>query len=175
MIFQFNRLMHIRKNIIITGASSGIGQELAKQYAALGRNLVLCARRVDKLTELAEKLRVIYPKIAVMVMPLDVNDDDQVFAAFTQAQQALGEIDRVIVNAGIGKGASVGTGAYVQNKQIAQTNFVAALCQCEAAMAIFRQQNHGHLVTISSVSAQRGFARRLNVYAASKAALASLT
>ena len=49
------------------------------------------------------------------------------------------------------------------------------VCPCEAALEIFRQQNHGHLVTISSVSAVRGFRRSLTVYAASKAALSNLT
>ncbi len=54
-------------------------------------------------------------------------------------------------------------------------NFVALLAQAEAAMAIFRQQNAGHLVTISSVSAVRGFRRAMTVYAATKAAVTSLT
>ncbi|HBI76419.1 MAG TPA: short chain dehydrogenase, partial [Alteromonas macleodii] len=49
------------------------------------------------------------------------------------------------------------TGYFHANKQTAVTNFVSALAQCEAAMAIFRAQNSGHLVTISSISAVRGF------------------
>ncbi|WP_017223780.1 SDR family NAD(P)-dependent oxidoreductase, partial [Moritella dasanensis] len=61
------------------------------------------------------------------------------------------------------------------NLQTAQTNFIAALAQCEAALEIFRAQNAGHLVTISSISAVRGFRRALTVYAATKAALTSLT
>jgi NAD(P)-dependent dehydrogenase (short-subunit alcohol dehydrogenase family) len=55
------------------------------------------------------------------------------------------------------------------------TNFVAAIAQAEAALEILRAQNSGHLVTISSVSAVRGFRRALNVYSASKAALTTLT
>ncbi|QBY03796.1 SDR family oxidoreductase [Thalassotalea sp. HSM 43] len=164
-----------RKNIIITGASSGIGEELAKQFAQMGRNLVLCARRTERLQALASELEQQYPAITVLVFALDVNQDEQVFTVFKQAKQQLGSIDRVIVNAGIGKGASIGTGYYAQNKLTAVTNFVAALCQCEAAMEIFREQNSGHLVTISSVSSQRGFRRSMTVYAATKAGLASLT
>ena len=83
--------------------------------------------------------------------------------------------DRVIVNAGMGKGASIGTGYFHANKQTAVTNFVSALAQCEAAMAIFRAQNSGHLVTISSISAVRGFRRAMTVYAATKAGLTSMT
>lgn len=67
------------------------------------------------------------------------------------------------------------TGFFEANKQTAITNFVSALAQCEAAVGIFRQQNSGHLVTISSISAVRGFRRALNVYAASKAAVTSLS
>jgi short-subunit dehydrogenase len=59
--------------------------------------------------------------------------------------------------------------------QTAQTNFIAALAQCEAAVEIFRAQNSGHLVSISSMSAMRGLPRNLTTYAATKAGLAALT
>ena len=81
----------------------------------------------------------------------------------------------MIVNAGMGKGASLGTGYFNANKATAITNFVSAIAQCEAALEIFRKQNHGHLVMISSVSAARGQRRAMTVYAASKAAVSSLT
>ncbi len=87
----------------------------------------------------------------------------------------MGTLDRVIVNAGMGKGASIGTGYFHANKQTAVTNFVSAVAQCEAAMDIFRDQNAGHLVTISSISAVRGFRRAMTVYAATKAAITSLS
>ena len=54
-------------------------------------------------------------------------------------------------------------------------NFVAALAQCEAALELFRSRNAGHLVTVSSVSAVRGFPRALTTYAATKAGLANLS
>jgi short-subunit dehydrogenase len=75
----------------------------------------------------------------------------------------------------MGKGAAIGSGFFEANLQTAQTNFIAAIAQCEAAMAIFREQNNGHLVTISSISAVRGFRRAMTVYAATKAALTSLS
>ena len=87
----------------------------------------------------------------------------------------MGQIDRIVVNAGMGKGASMGTGYFYANKQTAITNFVSAIAQCEASMEIFREQNSGHLVTISSISALRGARRALNVYAATKAGLSSLS
>lgn len=164
-----------RRNILITGASSGLGYTMAKLYAAQGRNLALCARRVDKLEELKAEIAASNPDVKVSVRSLDVNDHDQVFEVFKAFEQDLGHIDRVIVNAGMGKGASLGTGYFHANKQTAITNFVSAIAQCEAALEIFRKQNHGHLVTISSMSAVRGFRRALTVYAATKAAVTSLT
>ena len=163
-----------RQNILITGASSGLGEMMAKLYAAQGRNLALCARRMDRLETLKSELHKINPDITVVILELDVNNHDQVFAVFKQFIDALGSIDRVIVNAGMGKGASLGTGYFNANKQTAVTNFVSAIAQCEAALEHFRALNKGHLVVISSISAVRGFRRAMTVYAASKAAVSSL-
>jgi short-subunit dehydrogenase len=165
----------MRKTILITGASSGLGLGMAKLFAQRGHNLALCARRVDRLNTLKSELMAQFSHIEIEVLSLDVNDHDAVFEVFKNFQQRFGSIDRVIINAGMGKGASIGTGYFEANKQTAMTNFVAALAQAEAAMEIFRAQNHGHLVTISSVSAVRGFRRALNVYSATKAGLTTLT
>lgn len=165
----------MRKNILITGASSGLGAGMAREFAARGRNLALCARRTERLDSLKKELEDKHPDIRIVVRPLDVTDYDQVFETFRAFRDDLGGLDRVIVNAGIGKGASVGTGYFWANRQTAETNFVAALAQCEAAVEIFRKQNAGHLVTMSSVSAVRGMRRSLTTYAATKAGLASLS
>ena len=167
--------MTTRNNILITGASSGLGRGMAIEFAKLGRNLGLCARRVERLEALQQELLAINPNIKVVIKSLDVDDHDAVFSCFEEFRQELGSLDRVVVNAGMGKGASVGTGYFYANKQTAITNFVSALAQCEAAVGIFREQNAGHLVTISSISAARGFRRALTVYAATKAALTTLT
>lgn len=165
----------MRKNILITGASSGLGAGMAREFAALGRNLALCARRTERLEQLRDELLATHPGITVSVRALDVNDHDQVFAVFRAFRGDLGTLDRVIVNAGMGKGASLGTGHFSANRRTAETNFVAALAQCEAALEIFRAQKAGHLVTIASVAAVRGMPRAVTTYAATKAGLAALT
>jgi short-subunit dehydrogenase len=164
----------MRKNILITGASSGLGEEMARQFAAKGRNLALCARRTDALDRLREELVQAHPGITVSTARLDVNDHDAVFTVFHAFADELGTLDRVIVNAGLGKGQPIGTGSFYANKQTAETNFLGALAQCEAAMEIFRVQNAGHLVLVSSVSALRGFPGNVTTYAATKAAVSSL-
>jgi len=165
----------MRKTILITGASSGLGKGMAREFAARGRNLALTARRLERLEALREELLAKHPGIRVSVRLLDVNDHDRVFEVFEAFAAEFGTIDRVIVNAGIGKGRRIGTGGFADNLATAQTNFIAALAQCEAAVGIFRRQGQGHLVTMSSVGGVRGFPGSFSVYAASKAGLAVLT
>lgn len=164
-----------RQNILITGASSGLGDGMAREYAHKGHNLGLCARRMERLEALREELLKAHPDINVVVYELDVNDHDEVFRVFQAIRDDLGSLDRVIVNAGMGKGASLGKGYAWANLQTATTNFVAAVAQCEAALEIFREQNAGHLVTISSVAAFRGLPRAQTIYAATKSGLATLS
>jgi NAD(P)-dependent dehydrogenase (short-subunit alcohol dehydrogenase family) len=164
----------VRRNVLITGASSGLGRGMAREFAARGRNLALCARRLGLLEELREELASSYPGLRIAVRRLDVNDHEEVFRAFRALDGELGGLDRVVVNAGVGKGRPLGTGHFRANLETAETNFVAALAQCEAAVELFRQRNAGHLVVISSVAAVRGLPGSMTAYSASKAALTAL-
>ncbi|HWD02765.1 MAG TPA: SDR family oxidoreductase [Amycolatopsis sp.] len=165
--------MVLRKNILITGASAGLGEGMARQFAARGRNLALCARRTERLDALAAELTAAYPGLTVVTRALDVNDHERVFTVFDEFRAELGSLDRVIVNAGLGKGQPVGTGRYDANRQTLETNFVSAAAQVEAAVGIFREQRNGHLAVISSFSALRGLPRNLTAYAASKAGISA--
>lgn len=164
----------MRRSILITGASSGLGEGMAREWAARGRDLALCARRVDRLEALRDELAERHPNIRVSIRLLDVNDHEAVFRVFREFQDEFGTLDRIIVNAGAGKGGPVGTGLFEANRQTAETNFVAVLAQCEAAMQILREQRQGHLVIISSMSALRGMPRLMATYAATKAGVAAL-
>lgn len=163
-----------RSRVLITGASSGLGMGLAREFAARGAELALCARRTDRLEALAEQLTAMHPGTQVLIRPLDVNDHSAVFEVVEALSADLGGLDRVIVNAGIGRGKALGTGGFKENLATLETNLVSALAQIEAAMTIFRRQQAGHLVVMSSVSAFRGMRRAMNTYAASKAGLAML-
>ncbi|MDQ2795964.1 MAG: SDR family oxidoreductase [Actinomycetota bacterium] len=159
---------------LITGASSGLGAEMARQFAAAGHDLALCARRVERLQELRAEILAAHPGRTVAVRSLDVDDHDDVFTAFRELAGELGGLDRVIVNAGLGKGAPVGTGRFDVNRQTLMTNLVSGVAQCEAALELFRASGRGHLVVVSSVSALRGMPGAMTAYAASKAGLASV-
>jgi len=147
---------------------------MARAFAAKGRDLALCARRTDRLDELKSELNGRYPGITVAVATLDVTDHDQVPKVFAELSEALGGIDRVIVNAGIGKGAPLGSGKLWANKATIETNLVAALVQIETALEMFKRNGSGHLVLISSVLANKGVPGIKAAYAASKAGVSSL-
>ena len=164
----------MRQKILITGASSGLGAGMARAFAAKGRDLALCARRADRLEELRAELTARHPGIRVAVAELDVNDHDRVPRVFAELSDQLGGIDRVIVNAGIGKGAPLGAGKLWANRATIETNLVAALVQIETALEMFRKSGSGHLVLVASVAGHRGVPGVKAAYAASKAGLISL-
>ena len=163
----------MNKTILITGASSGIGAGMAQEFAKKGYNIAICARRLERLYALKDEIEQRY-QVKVSAKVLDVTDDEQVFRVFKEFKDELGTIDRVIVNAGVGEGRRIGKGNFAINKATVETNFISAMAQCEAAVEIFRTQNSGHLVVISSMSALRGMPKHLTAYAASKAGIAHL-
>lgn len=164
----------VRQHILITGASSGLGAGMARAFAARGRDLALCARRLDRLEELKADLNRRYPGVTVAIAQLDVNDHDRVPEVFAALAAEIGGVDRVIVNAGVGKGAPLGSGKLWANKATIETNLVAALVQIETALEMFTKQGSGHLVLISSVLGNKGVAGVKAAYAASKAGVSSL-
>ena len=147
---------------------------MARLFAAKGRDLALCARRTDRLDELKAELLERHLAITVAVAALDVNDHEQVPKVFAELSDVLGGIDRIIVNAGIGKGAPLGSGKFWANKATIETNLVAALVQIETAIEMFKADGGGHLVLISSVLANKGVPGVRAAYAASKAGVSSL-
>ncbi|MDO4426496.1 MAG: SDR family oxidoreductase [Moraxella sp.] len=161
------------KTVLITGASSGLGAQMARKFAYLGYDLAICARRLDRLEALKAELETEYD-VTVHTAKLDVTEHEEVFTVFHDFAKRTGGLHRIIVNAGVGDSRVIGHGRFNINKATAETNFISALAQCEAAMEIFRAQNFGHLVVISSMSAVRGLPRHLTTYAAAKAALAHL-
>ena len=79
-----------RQRILITGASSGLGAGMARAFAAKGRDLALCARRLDRLEELKAELAQRYPNIKVAIAELDVNDHDRVPTVFAALADEIG-------------------------------------------------------------------------------------
>lgn len=164
----------VRQRILLTGASAGLGAEMARVWARQGRDLALCARRLGALEDLRAELLAASHRIRVSVHAMDVTDHASVDRATDDAVAAHGGLDRFVVNAGVAQGASLGTDGAAANRVTAQTNFVGAVHQAEAALRVFRPAGAGHLVLISSMSALRGMGGAMNAYSASKAGVSAL-
>jgi short-subunit dehydrogenase len=164
----------LRQRIFITGASAGLGQGMAREFAARGRDLVLVARRLDRLAQLRDELTARHPGVRVVIGALDVDDPDAVAAVVPALAAELGGVDRFIANAGIGASAPIGTGGAARNRAVLATNVLGTHATCEAAMELFLAQGAGHLVVVSSVASIRGMKGTRSAYGASKAALNSL-
>ena len=94
----------VRQRILITGASAGLGEGMARRFAGMGRDLALAARRPDRLEALRDELLTAHPGLRVETAELDVDDADAVARVVPELAGRLGGVDRVVVNAGIGKG-----------------------------------------------------------------------
>lgn len=163
--------MKSAKNVFITGASSGLGHGLALELAARGYNLALAARRAGSLAEIKQTLVAKYPSCRVELFTLDVQRYDDVAPALIAAAKALGGLDIVVANAGVGSTGPVGKGFFQSDRAVIETNVIGAMATLDAAVAQFRAQGHGHIVVISSVAAFRGLPGSAS-YSASKAAIA---
>jgi short-subunit dehydrogenase len=164
----------LRQRIFITGASAGLGEGMARRFAAMGRDLALVARRADRLEGLKKELLAEHPGIRVETAELDIDDVEAVATVVPELAGRLGGVDRFVANAGIGKGTPVGTGRPGPNRRVLHTNIIGTHACCEAAVELFRAQGSGHLVVISSVAGVRGMGGTRTAYATSKAADAIL-
>lgn len=157
------------KTAIIVGASRGIGAALARELAVRGYRLGLLARNREQLQQLANELQSLH-RCEVKIDTLDVSLQDTVAPVMQQMMQAFGTVDLVIANAGVTGVRKAGDGNLASDRRIFETNLLGAIAVIDAAMAQFKQQGHGHIVGISSVSASFAIPGS-GAYSASKAAL----
>lgn len=142
--------------VAITGASSGIGEALARECARRGANVGLLARRGERLEQLAARLREQYPDQRFAVRTLDVSDLDAVAPALEDIRQALGDLDTVIANAGITAVNRTGAGDFRRDEAVIRVNLLGLMATVDAAARIFRARGGGHVVGISSIAAFKG-------------------
>src|SRR5438876_249049 len=90
-----------RRSAIITGASLGLGAEIAKQFAAAGAALMLCARDAGALEAQRERLAAVHPNAKILTLRADISSRADVDALFAAAAGALGKLDILVNNAGV--------------------------------------------------------------------------
>ncbi len=156
---------------IVTGASSGIGAELARQLGATGVRVGLTARREAELEALAGQIR--DAGGSAVVAPGDAADPASTRAAFDRLKAELGPVDLLIANAGVGLGESPTHFSAEGLDRMIRVNLNSVVYAIEAVMPSMLERKRGHIVGISSLSAYRGLPGSAG-YSASKAGLTAL-
>jgi 3-hydroxy acid dehydrogenase/malonic semialdehyde reductase len=161
-------------SVFITGASSGIGEACATQFAEAGHSLVLAARREDRLTALGKHLRDKFD-VTVDTFGLDVRNRDQLESLVRQHPTVFNSIDVLINNAGLAKGLStLQEGNPEDWDTVIDTNIKGLLYVTRAILPKMISQGRGHVVNIGSVAGHWVYEKG-NVYCASKFAVRALT
>lgn len=155
------------KIIWITGASSGIGEELAKQLAHRGASLVLSARNVEKLTALKASL----PQAEKhLVLQLDLAENKHYEELAKQVIAQFGRIDYLFNSGGISQRGTVSESSVEVVRRIMEVNFFGNIALTKAVLPYMQNQKLGHIIVTSSIAGKFGFYWR-SAYAASKHAL----
>jgi NADP-dependent 3-hydroxy acid dehydrogenase YdfG len=159
--------------IFITGASSGIGTACAERFAAEKRNLILCARRIDRLDALASNLTKRFG-VEIHTIQLDVCQKNQVFNMAHRHRALLERVDVLINNAGLALGLEpLQNGNPDQWDQMIDTNVKGLLYVTRAISPLLIAKGHGHIVNIGSVAGHWVYPNG-NVYVATKHAVRAL-
>jgi short-subunit dehydrogenase len=159
--------------ILITGASSGIGAELARQLAARGHRIAISARRADRLEALAKELDG-KDGAQVMAHPADMTQPSQVAFLVEKVKERFGRIDVLVNNAGVLKMQGFLDMHMGDMQYLINTNFWGPVLAIRAAAPIMVEQGGGHIIQVGSGVSRRGLPF-MAVYSASKFALAGLT
>lgn len=160
------------KVVIITGASSGLGEATARRLAERGAKLMLAARREDRLTSLADELTAKGAEVSWQVT--DVTDSQQVESLAAAAKKTFGRIDVLINNAGLMPLAPLDALKVDEWEQMIDVNIKGVLYGIAAVLPTMREQHSGHVINLSSVAGHKVFPGGA-VYCATKYAVKALS
>ncbi len=158
------------KTVLITGASSGIGRATAHAFAAQGARLLLCARRIDRLTELVGELTSLPSGPDVFAFRLDVRDAGAVAETLGGLPDEWREIDLLVNNAGLSRGLSKFQDDDPENwEEMIDTNVKGLLYVTKAVVPGMIARGRGHVISMGSIAGHQTYPNGA-VYCASKAA-----
>lgn len=165
--------MQGKKNIIITGGSSGLGLELAQYYALKGNNIGLIARNPSKLQSAVEQLQALSPNIKIICHSADVGNPEAAGEAISQLGESLGGIDLLINSAGILHEDRFEETDIENFREVMEVNLFGTINIIKAALP-YLKASQGQVVNIASMAALTGVFG-YTAYTASKHALAGFT
>ena len=157
---------------LVTGASSGIGAATARVFADAGLRVALCARRKDRLEQLAAELTARGSEVTVHAV--DVTDALAMRGMVDQLAARWGRLDVLVNNAGRGFAATLEQTTAAELRELMELNVVAVLGATQAALPLMRRQGSGHIINVSSVVGRRAVPYRA-AYSATKFALGALS
>ena len=162
-----NQMKNTNKIVWITGASSGIGAELAKIYSHRGIKLILSSRNVRALERV--KSECYYPE-NIKILPIDLNDFYAAPDLVKKAYNIFGRIDILINNAGVSQRSLIVDTQFDVLKKLIEINYLGTVAFSRALLPFFLKQGFGHYVVVSSVMGKYGSPFRSG-YSAAKHAL----
>ena len=159
------------KNVLITGASSGIGEACARAFADEGANLIICARRIERL----ESLRNEFPDSEILVLQMDVTLLDDVNAKIESIPDKFLPLDILVNNAGLSRGlTNIQEGDIADWEEMIDTNIKGLLYVTRKIIPVMVERDSGHIINIGSIAGHEVYPMG-NVYAATKHAVFALS
>ena len=158
------------KVVWITGASSGLGEGLAIEFAKEKSKLILSARRVSELERVKKECAKFIPEENILVLPLDVTELSTINSEVQKVIQKFSRIDVLINNAGATQRSYVADTPIEVERKIFEVNYFSAVGMTKAVLPYMKKQKSGHIAVISSMMGKFGYYRR-STYSAAKHAL----
>jgi uncharacterized protein len=158
--------------VLVTGASSGIGETTARLFAAEGAQVILISQQEAELHRVAADIRQAGGRATVLVA--DFARPEQVEGLIACAEREVGPLDVLVNNAGVGMGATALDTPPDELRLLFEVNFFALVSLCRQAMAVMAPRGKGHIINVSSAAARFGSAG-VSAYSATKGAAHAYT
>lgn len=158
------------KVVWITGASSGLGEALAKKFASEKAKIVLSARRETELQRVKKECEKFIAGENILVLPMDVAAIADPDSEVQKVIRKFGRIDILINNAGVAQRSFAGDTPIDVERKIMEVNYFGAIILTKSVLQVMRKQQFGNIVTVSSVMGKLGYPGRSS-YSAAKHAL----
>jgi uncharacterized protein len=136
--------------VLVTGASAGIGRELAVQLAPRAGALVLLARRARRLEELRAGLLARHPRLQVLILPVDLSDENDVDRAVADAGEQAGAVDVLVNNAGVGHEGLADQADWPRVRAVLRTNVLAVAQLTTALVPAMVERGRGGVLNMGS-------------------------
>ncbi|HWO75750.1 MAG TPA: SDR family oxidoreductase [Bacillus sp. (in: firmicutes)] len=161
------------KNVVITGASSGIGAKIAVLCAQSGANVILLARSWDKLQTLKQEIEENYP-VSVWIYKLDIANTDEIQRIFAQITAEVPSIDVLVNNAGFGIFETVEEAKIEHAKAMFETNVIGLIGCTKMVLPGMKARKQGHIINIASIAGKIATPKS-SIYSATKHAVLGFT